>query len=138
MVSYFNDQLYFYNNLICFFLFIVYKLLEQNFDKWTSGNEFINRFIQETQLNNGSGKQILEWIPYNRLENIKYLDKGGFSTIYEAIWLDGPIKGYDDFEKKLIRYSNKKIAIKSLDKSLNLNDKFLNEVLINGLVYGLK
>ena len=113
-------------------------MLENNFDKWTSGNDFIDRFIQETQLNNGLKKRILEWIPYNRLENIKYLDKGGFSTIYEAIWLDGPIQRYDFFEKKLIRNSNQKIAIKSLDKSSNLNDKFLNEVLINGLVYGLK
>ena len=80
----------------------------------------------------------MEWIPYNRLENIKYLDKGGFSTIYEAIWLDGPIKRWDDKEKKLIRNRNQKVAIKSLDKSSNLNDEFLNEVLINVLVHGFK
>ena len=113
-------------------------MLENNFDKWTSGNYFIDRFIQETQLNNGSKKRILEWIPYNKLKNIKYLGKGGFSTIYEAIWLDSPIQRYDISEKKLIRNSNQKIAIKSLDKSSNLNDKFLNEVLINVLVYGFK
>ena len=40
--------------------------------------------------------------------------------------------------KKLIRDSNKKVAIKSLDKSSNLNNEFLNEVLINVLVYGFK
>ena len=80
----------------------------------------------------------MEWIPYNRLENIKYLDKGGFSTIYEAIWLDGPIDNWDDKEKKLIRISNQKVAIKSLDKSSNLNDELLNEVLINVLVYSFK
>ena len=125
-------------NYLTYFLFIVYGLLEQNFDKWTSGNEFIDRFIQETQLNNRLKKRVLEWIPYNRLENIKYLDKGGFSTIYEAIWLDGPIKEYYDIEKELIRNSNQKVAIKSLDKSSNLNDKFLNEVLINVLVYWFK
>ena len=119
----------FYKNLII--LFIVYGLLENNFDKWTSGNDFIDRFIQETQLNNGLKKRILEWIPYNRLENIKYLDKGGFSTIYEAKWLDGPIYEWDGKKKELIRSSNKKVAIKSLDKSSNLNDGFLNEVLIN-------
>ena len=113
-------------------------MLEQNFNKWTSGNDFIDRFIQETQLNNGLKKRILEWIPYNRLENIEYLDKGGFSTIYEAKWLDGPIYKWDDEKKELIRDSNKKVAIKSLDKSSNLNDKFLNEVLINVLIYGFK
>ncbi len=55
-------------------------MLQQSFDKWTSGNEFIDKFIQETQLNAKYRRQILEWIPYNKLEDIKYLDKGGFST----------------------------------------------------------
>ena len=73
--------------------------------------------------------QILEWIPYNKLKNIKYLDKGGFSTIYEAIWLDGPFKKWDLNEKKLIRDDNNHIVvIKSLNESSNLNNEFLNEV----------
>jgi hypothetical protein len=33
-------------------------------------------------------KNYLKWIPYNRFKNVEYLDKGGFSTIYKAIWLD--------------------------------------------------
>ncbi len=60
-------------------------MFQQNFDKWTSENEFIDKFIQETQLNAKYIDQILEWIPYNNFKNIKYLDKGGFGTIYEAI-----------------------------------------------------
>ena len=130
----------FYNNLTYFFLFIVYELLEQNFNKWTSGNEFIDRFIQETQLNNGLKKQVLEWIPYNRLENIKYLDKGGFSTIYEAIWLDGPIKEWDNYRKQWFRYESKKVALKNLEKSSNLDNEFLNEVwkLFLNLIYSNK
>ena len=65
--------------------------MQQNFDKWTSENEFIDKFIQESQLNAQYTNQILEWVPYNRFKNIEYFDKGGFSTIYKAIWLDGPI-----------------------------------------------
>ena len=102
-------------------------MFQQDFDKWTSGNDLINEFIQKTQLNEYS-KQILEWIPYNKLKNIKYLDKGGFSTIYEAIWLDGPIKRYDYNENKLIRQNNKMVVIKSLNESSNLSNEFLNEV----------
>ena len=117
----------FYNDLT-YFLFIVYELLEQNFNKWTSGNEFIDRFIQEAQLNTEHNDQILEWIPYNKLESVNYLDKGGFSTIYEATWLDGPIKKWDNDEKKWIRYKNRKVALKNLDKSSNLSNEFLNEV----------
>jgi len=42
--------------------------------------------------------------------------------------LDGPIKEWNDDEKKWIRYNNKKVALKSLDKSLSINDEFLKEV----------
>ena len=71
------------------------KRFQQDFHKWTSGNKFIDKFIQESQLNARNPFYILEWIPYNRLTNIKYLDKGGFSTVYKAIWLDGPIGKWD-------------------------------------------
>src|ERR1051325_7024837 len=76
------------------------KQLQQDFHKWTSGNEFIDKFIQESQLNAKYSLNVLEWIPYNRLTNVKYLDKGGFSTVYKAIWLDGPITGWDYYEKQ--------------------------------------
>ena len=102
--------------------------MQQNFNKWTSGNEFINEFIQETQLNIKYLKQILEWIPYNKLKDIKYLDKGGFSTIYEAMWLDGPIEKWNNGEQKLVRHNNKKVVLKNLNKSSNLSNEFLNEV----------
>ena len=67
------------------------KWFQKNFSNWTSGHEFIDKFIQESQLNSQDRNQVLEWIPYNRFENIEYFDKGGFGTIYKAIWLDGPI-----------------------------------------------
>ena len=72
--------------------------------------------------------QILEWIPYNRLKNIEYLDKGGFGTIYKAIWLDGPIKYLSIYHDKCIRSNEETIILKSFDKSSNLNEEFLNEV----------
>src|SRR6266511_4443091 len=104
------------------------KWLQQNFLNWTSGNDFIDKFIQESQLNAQNENQVLEWIPYNGFKNIEYFDKGGFSTIYKAIWLDGPIKYWSDDEKKLIRFNKEIVALKSLDKSSNLNEEFLNEV----------
>src|SRR2546421_11133360 len=71
------------------------KRFQQDFPNWTSGNIYIDNFIQETQLNAKSMPHVLEWIPYNRLTNIKYLAKGGFSTVYNAIWLDGYISYWD-------------------------------------------
>ena len=65
------------------------KKFQQNFCNWTSGNEHVDKFIQEVQLNARLYFELLEWIPYNRLRNIQYFAQGGFSTVYEEIWLDG-------------------------------------------------
>jgi len=104
------------------------KFFQQNFDKWTSKNEFIDKFIKEVQSKAKKKCLILEWIPYNRFENIEYLDKGGFSIVYKAIWLDGPIKKWSKNEKKWIRLNNQIVVLKSLNKSSSLNEEFLNEV----------
>ncbi len=104
------------------------KLLQKNFPNWTSGNEFIDKFIQESQLNSQDRYQVLEWIPHNRFKNIEYFDKGGFGTIYKAIWLDGPIKDWSKYGKNWNRSNELTVALKSLDKSSNLNEEFLNEV----------
>src|SRR5271170_1823061 len=71
------------------------KRFQQDFPNWTSGNKYIDDFIQETQLNAQYFTQVLEWIPYNRLTNIEYLAEGGFSTVYKAIRLDGDIRNWD-------------------------------------------
>jgi len=76
--------------------------------------------------------KVLEWIPYNRLTNIKYLAKGGFSTVYNAIWLDGCITKWDydkkQWGRRIDNIKGHEIAIKSLNNSSNINEKFLNEV----------
>ncbi len=72
--------------------------------------------------------QILEWIPYNRFKNIEYLNKGGFSIIYKANWLDGPIEYWNNDERRFIRKNNMIVSLKSLNKSLNLSEEFLNKV----------
>ena len=104
------------------------KRFQQDFPNWTSGNIYIDNFIQETQLNAQHNFQVLEWIPYNRLTNIKYLAKGGFSTVYNAIWLDGYIWGWDYDNKQWYRHVDYTVVIKSLNNSSNINEEFLNEV----------
>ena len=71
------------------------KRFQQDFNKWTSGNRFIDKFIQDAQLKARNKWEIIEWIPYNRLRNIKYLAQGGFSIVYKAIWLNGRIDKWD-------------------------------------------
>jgi serine/threonine protein kinase len=102
--------------------------LKGNFTNWTSGNEKIDNFIQEMQLKIDYVNDIVfEWIPYNQFDDIKEIGRGGFATVYSAIWKDGPL-GYDKYNEEYTRESNYKIALKYLHNSQNINDEFLNEV----------
>ena len=105
--------------------------LKRNFTNWTSENEKIDNFIQEMQLKIDSGQDIVfEWIPYNQFSDIKEIGRGGFATVYSAIWKDGPLK-YNSDSKKYTRnsyYSNSEVALKCLHNSQNVTNEFLNEV----------
>ena len=78
------------------------------------------------QLKRSSCRDItFEWVPYNQFNNIEEISKGDFATIYSAIWKNGPLYyDYDYYARK----SNKKVTLKCLYSSQNLNDEFLNEV----------
>ena len=129
------------------------KQFRQNFNKWTSGNSLIDNFIQDAQLKARNYHEVLEWIPYDRFRNIEILDKGGFSTIYKAIWLDGSISKWDKDKNQWHRYfykledknyqiakqvgvasplnenekTGRRVALKSLNNSSNIED-VLSEV----------
>ncbi|RIA81551.1 hypothetical protein C1645_836831 [Glomus cerebriforme] len=49
------------------------KHFQQNFKKWTSGNDDIDKFIQDTQLSATIWYKALEWIPYDRFYDIEYI-----------------------------------------------------------------
>jgi len=104
------------------------KRFQQDFHKWTSGNKRIDKLIQEVQLKARSPREVIEWIPYDRLWNIGYLAKGGFSTIYKAYWSDGRIKYWGESKQNWVRYGLSKVVLKSLNNSSNINEDFLNEV----------
>src|SRR4051794_18788261 len=92
----------------------------------TSGNEKIDNFIQEMQLKIDSRKDIVfEWIPYNQFNDIKEIGKGGFATVYSAIWKDGRLL-YDSSNREYTRLSNYKVALKCLHNSQNITNEFLN------------
>ena len=78
------------------------KHFQQNFENWTSGNVDIDKFIQDTQLsahNDYEVSKALEWVPYDRFDNVKYIAKGGFGKVYRANWIDGLICEWDNENK---------------------------------------
>ncbi|RIB01062.1 kinase-like domain-containing protein [Gigaspora rosea] len=95
---------------------VCYSCDTQLSDKtWTSGNKEIDDFIKENQRKPRGSLKIIEWIPFDRLEDVKKIGEGGFSTVYSAIWLDG---------KRTIsgREQRTKVAFKSLG-----GDNFIKE-----------
>ena len=102
------------------------KHFQQEFNKWTSGNKEIDEFIQKCQLNATSFYEILEWIPYDRFENIKYLAEGDFGIVYKAIWIDGDIKSW---QNGWHRFAKADVVLKCLKDSQNLDTDILQEVI---------
>ena len=111
-------------------------VFQQNFQNWTSGNHIVDKFIQKIQLKATYHSEIIEWIEYDRFENIEYLAKGGFGTTFKAIWKDGSISynGWDSENNQWKRdktyrdHPNFPVALKSLHDSQNITADFLNEV----------
>ena len=111
---------------------------QNGFDKWTSKDREIDHFIQQTQLNANKSQGIVEWIPFDRFENVTYLSKGGFGTVYKAKWLDGFILSWDCEGKNWLRPEvEQDVCLKSFDNSTNENDFLRQEVNISCIEFSL-
>jgi hypothetical protein len=85
---------------------------QQNFGSWTSSNNDIDKFIQDTQLLAHDAQNALEWIPYNIFRNINYIEKIG---VYKGNWMG--------------RFNqNEVITLKSLNNTKNATLESINEV----------
>jgi hypothetical protein len=100
--------------------------LKKNFTNWTSGSEKIDNFIQEKQLKiNNPWHIVFEWIPYDKFLDIKEVDKDDFSTVYSALWEDGPL--YWDENNDEYKGYPKEVALKC-SHNLQNADEFLSKV----------
>ena len=105
------------------------KRFTENFKTWTSGNKDIDEFIQHSQLNAVYYTKYLEWIPFEKFQNVTYITRGGFGKIYSAVWPEGCIDYWDIENQKWNRFANCNVALKSLDNSFDISADFLNEVI---------
>ncbi|EXX61308.1 Cdc15p [Rhizophagus irregularis DAOM 197198w] len=119
---------------------------------WTSENPDIDKFIKDTICKPAGwdkkySHDFLEWVPYERFADIKEIGEGGFAKVYSATWIDGK-SSYDkqsDGSWKKREPKSIKVALKKINGSQNISDKYLNELKIhwnisknNGLsFYGL-
>ncbi len=71
---------------------------------------------------------IVEWNPYNNLQNINYFTKGGCSEIYTADWIDRAYSEWDSKEKQLKRTVPRKVILKMLKNVEKANRSWFDEV----------
>ncbi|GBC02879.1 hypothetical protein RclHR1_04880004 [Rhizophagus clarus] len=95
-----------------------------------SGNKVIDDFIKYTLTNYCKKEGGMEFVPYDRFKDVEFIAEGGFSKIYKAIWIDGPINNWNEDDQKHNTYGTMTVALKELDKSENINSKELNELKI--------
>ncbi|GBB93938.1 hypothetical protein RclHR1_02260003 [Rhizophagus clarus] len=101
--------------------------LSCNSKRFPSGNEDIDRLIQENQLL-VRRYGLLEWIPYDRFTNINYIAEGGSAKVYSATWIDGQIKKWSQLSNSWRRNGSTVFALKVLNDSENISEDFLNEI----------
>ncbi|RGB40387.1 kinase-like domain-containing protein [Rhizophagus diaphanus] len=69
------------------------------------------------------------FVPYDQFTNIEFIAEGGFSKIYKATWIDGPI--YTGWNSKKLHFdSNYTVVLKKLHNSKNITSKGLHKLKI--------
>ena len=107
---------------------IVRNYLKANFSNWSSGNDDIDNLIQQCQIETLAPYAAIEWIPYNNLQDVEYLTKGGCSEIYTATWIHGSYLEWNSKEKQLKRFGMLDVILKKLGNVESANRSWFDEV----------
>ncbi|GBC24781.2 kinase-like domain-containing protein [Rhizophagus irregularis DAOM 181602=DAOM 197198] len=70
----------------------------------------------------------MEFVQFDRFINIKLISEGGFSKIYKATWMDGPISRWNDKQQNYRRDGEMIVVLKELNDSKNIDSKQLSEL----------
>ena len=72
--------------------------------------------MKEFQIRALRNENAIEWIPFNKLSDVKKIGEGGFGSVYKATWLDG-IRKVDSGDNNYVRTreSNSTVALKTLE-----------------------
>ncbi|CAB4423879.1 unnamed protein product [Rhizophagus irregularis] len=103
--------------------YCIRNYLETKFSNWTSENNDVDDLIQKCQIESISPNKIIEWIPYDNLQNVKLLTGG----IYSADWVTGYYEIWDSKKRQLERSRTKKVILKRLENVENANKSWFEE-----------
>ncbi|CAG8628902.1 1317_t:CDS:2 [Funneliformis caledonium] len=103
--------------------------LKENFRKWTSGNLDIDNFIQYTQSNATGIVDYLEYIDFEKLEFVEKANKrDAASTIYSAIWIEGPRWLWEKDAEIWSRNGPTKVALKKINNAPYMREDYLKQL----------
>ncbi|RIA89120.1 kinase-like domain-containing protein [Glomus cerebriforme] len=118
---------------LCFNLksceFCIRKYLENEYSKWSSENDEIDKWILEFQTSFVRTDFILEWIPYNNLQDIQYISEGGSYFKIKAIWAEGRYTSWNFDLHELNRFGPHAVTLKHVNNKNNSDKKqWLQEI----------
>src|SRR4051794_18143500 len=61
-----------------------------------SGNKVVDKFIRYTLTNISIRYGKMEFVPYDNFRDVSFIAEGGFSKIYKATWIGGPITNWNE------------------------------------------
>src|SRR3989337_841456 len=93
------------------------------------GNKIIDDFIKYTQCNLLKDDGKMESVPYDQFKDVEFIAEGGFSKVYKATWINGPIRKISNswkwIELMYSRNANEQVVLKKLNNSKNITSKEL-------------
>ncbi|RIB13729.1 kinase-like domain-containing protein, partial [Gigaspora rosea] len=92
-----------------------------------TGNNLIDDFLQRALHSANRHEKVVEWIPYDRLKDIKMVGRGGFGKVFSATWIDGKRISIDENGEK--RENELKVALKMLEESENISGSLLKKIM---------
>ncbi|PKC63690.1 kinase-like protein [Rhizophagus irregularis] len=114
--------------------YCIQNYLKEKFSDWTSGNNEIDDLIKVCQTVSLHPDMIIEWVPFNSLQNIEFLAQGGFSKVYTADWIDGDYFEWDSKSQQLKRYGTiekVQVVLKNLGNLENANKSWFDEAKVH-------
>ncbi|RIB19847.1 kinase-like domain-containing protein [Gigaspora rosea] len=93
--------------------------------RWTIENMVIDDCMKTFQLRAKAYEYAIEWIPFDKLSDIKKIGEGGFSLVFSASWSDGIRKV--DGNNVRTREPSSTVALKTLAGSKEDKFEFLKE-----------
>ncbi|RIB10473.1 kinase-like domain-containing protein [Gigaspora rosea] len=88
--------------------------------RWTSGNKSIDDCMKTFQFRTFNYEDVVEWIPFDRLSIVEEIGRGGFGSVYKAIWLDGirqKVEKINGDNYKRTRETSSIVALKTSSKN---------------------